>query len=164
MKLGFISDIHGNYEALKSVLSYMDQLNISEIYSLGDVAGYYTQINECCNELIERRIPNIMGNHDWYLTNNEECPDTSFANECLDYQRGVITKKNLLWLKSSHIKGSFGGIQMVHGGWNDPIDEYLRKPTAEYFSNIPGIFLFLVTPMFRACMTLGIRSIVIRVL
>ena len=138
MKIGIISDIHGNYEALKSVLSYMDNLNISEIYSLGDVAGYYTQINECCNELLERRIPNIMGNHDWYLTKGKECPRSSFANECLQYQRATITKKNLHWLDGSHIKRHVGGIQMVHGGWKDPIDEYLRKPTAEYFSGIPG--------------------------
>ena len=27
---------------------------------------------------------------------------------------------------------------MVHGGWADPIDEYLREPTEEYFSRIDG--------------------------
>ena len=66
MKIGLISDIHGNYEALKSVLSEMDRFGVSEIYSLGDVVGYYSQVNECCEELIEREIPNLMGNHDWF--------------------------------------------------------------------------------------------------
>ena len=55
MKIGLISDIHGNYEALKAVLAELDRMNISEIYCLGDVVGYYSQVNECCNELISRQ-------------------------------------------------------------------------------------------------------------
>jgi len=44
MKIGIISDIHGNYEALKSVLSDLDNKGVKEIYCLGDVVGYYSQI------------------------------------------------------------------------------------------------------------------------
>ena len=33
-------------------------------------------------------------------------------------------------------------INMVHGGWNHPIDEYLMNPNDDYFSSIKGrIFL-----------------------
>jgi predicted phosphodiesterase len=47
MKTAFISDIHGNYEALKSVLAEIEQLGVERIYCCGDVVGYYSQINEC---------------------------------------------------------------------------------------------------------------------
>ena len=47
-KIAFISDIHGNYEALKVVLDYLDINKINTIYSLGDVVGYYCQVNEVC--------------------------------------------------------------------------------------------------------------------
>lgn len=67
MKIGLISDIHGNYEALKAVLAELDRMNVSEIYCIGDVVGYYSQVNECCDELRLRQIPCVMGNHDWYL-------------------------------------------------------------------------------------------------
>ncbi len=98
MRIGLISDIHGNYEALKSVLSELDKLHVSEIYCLGDVVGYYSQVNECCDELRNRQIPCIMGNHDWYLAGGGFCPRSKSVNDCLVYQRKVISEENLNWL------------------------------------------------------------------
>jgi len=138
MKIGLISDIHGNYEALSSVLAELDALDVSEIYSLGDVAGYYCQINECCEALIARDIPNLMGNHDWYMASGGFCPRSKSANDCLDYQRKIITKNHMEWLQKSAIQRKVGNIHMVHGGWSDPIDEYLLEPSEAYFSNIDG--------------------------
>ena len=42
MKIAFISDIHGNYEALSAVLSKIDQLGIQGIFCAGDVCLLYT--------------------------------------------------------------------------------------------------------------------------
>ncbi len=138
MKIGIISDIHGNYEALKSVLAKLDNMNVKEIYCLGDVVGYYSQINECCNELIERKIPSLMGNHDWYMASGGFCPRSKSVNDCLVYLRKVISKKHIEWLRAFSVQRFVGDIHMVHGGWTDPIDEYLLEPTEEYFSKIPG--------------------------
>jgi len=138
MKIGLISDIHGNYEALKTVLVELDRMNVQEIYCLGDVVGYYSQINECCDELIKREIPCIMGNHDWYMAGGGFCPRSKSVNDCLAYQRKIITTKNLNWLKTFPIQREVRNIRMVHGGWTDPIDEYLLEPTAEYFSKVEG--------------------------
>jgi putative phosphoesterase len=137
MKIAFISDIHGNYEALKAVLSELDKLGISRVYCAGDIVGYYSQINECCNELSLREIPTVMGNHDWYMAGGGFCPRSRSVNDCLAYQRGVIEKENLDWLKSLPVQIQIDKIQMVHGGWGDPIDEYL-KPTQEYFEKVVG--------------------------
>ena len=87
MRIGLISDIHGNYEALKVVLEDLDKSNVDKIYCLGDVVGYYSQVNECCKELIEREILCIMGNHDWYLASGTGCPRSKSANDCINYQR-----------------------------------------------------------------------------
>jgi putative phosphoesterase len=142
MRIGIISDIHGNFEALKMVLSELDRMNITEIYCLGDVVGYYTQINECCDELIDRGIPNLMGNHDWYLASGGFCPRSQSVNDCLVYQRKVITQKNIEWLRKSEVQRFVNDIHMVHGGWSDPIDEYITEPSAEYFAQLDGkIFL-----------------------
>jgi putative phosphoesterase len=138
MKIAFISDIHGNYEALKAVLSKLDKLGISRVYCAGDIVGYYSQINECCKELRSRGIPSVMGNHDWYMAGGGFCPRSRSVNDCLAYQRGVIEKENLDWLKSLSVQIQIDNIQMVHGGWTDPIDEYLNKPTQEYFEKIVG--------------------------
>lgn len=137
MKMAFISDIHGNFEALKAVLSELDKLGIFEIYCAGDTVGYYSQINECCNELRLRGIPSVMGNHDWYLAGGGFCPRSRSVNDCLSYQRGVIKKENMDWLKSLPVHIQVDKIQIVHGGWADPIDEYLN-PSQEYFERVMG--------------------------
>jgi putative phosphoesterase len=137
MKTGFISDIHGNYEALVAVLSELDKLSIPRVYCAGDIVGYYPQINECCKELRSRKIPSVMGNHDWYMVGGGFCPRSRSVNDCLDYQRGVIEKDNLDWLSTLPVQIRIGAIQMVHGGWADPIDEYL-EPDPEYFEKLLG--------------------------
>lgn len=137
MKIAFISDIHGNYEALKAVFSELDKFGISRVYCAGDIVGYYTQINECCNELRSREIPSVMGNHDWYMAGGGFCPRSKSVNDCLEYQRGVINKENLDWLKSLPVQIQVDRIQIVHGGWADPVDEYL-KPTRDYFEKVEG--------------------------
>lgn len=137
-KKGIISDIHGNYEALKMILAELDQMGISEVYCLGDVVGYYTQVNECCDELRARNIPTLMGNHDWYMAGGGFCPRSKSVNDCLVYQRKVIRPENVNWLRTFPVQRFVDNIHMVHGGWADPIDEYLLEPNEEYFSGIPG--------------------------
>lgn len=137
MKTAFISDIHGNYEALKAVLAELDRLGVESVYCAGDTAGYYSQINECCSELRKRGIPSVMGNHDWYMAGGGFCQRSASVNACLAYQRGVITEENLAWLKSLPVQLRPGEAQIVHGGWADPVDEYL-KPAAEYFKKVAG--------------------------
>jgi len=135
--IGIISDVHGNYSALRSVLARLDALGVSRIICLGDTAGYYCQVNECCNALREREVFSVMGNHDWYLARQERCPRSNSANACLDYQAGVISEQNRAWLDSLAFQAVEQGISLVHGGWNDPLDEYLR-PSQAYFDALPG--------------------------
>ena len=56
MKTAFISDIHGNFEALKSVLTEVDKLGVSRIYCAGDVVGYYSQIKSLGKVNIDEMI------------------------------------------------------------------------------------------------------------
>ena len=137
MKIAFISDIHGNYEALKAVLAEIDRLGVERIYCVGDVVGYYSHINECCRELRDRQIPCVMGNHDWYMAGGGFCPRSRSVNDCLAYQRRIIENGHLTWIRTFPVQMYIGEIQLVHGGWADPVDEYL-KPTAEYFERVLG--------------------------
>jgi putative phosphoesterase len=136
--IAIISDIHGNYPALLSVLNRIGELGIEEIYCLGDIAGYYSQVNECCEELQRRRVKCIIGNHDWYLISRTDCPRSKSANDCLNYQRQVIKSNNLKWLESLPIVIQLGNLSLVHAGWNNPLDEYLTDIAENYFDSIPG--------------------------
>ncbi|WP_309640371.1 metallophosphoesterase family protein [Flavobacterium sp.] len=154
-KIGIISDIHGNYEALKTILAELDAMNVTEIYCLGDVVGYYSQVNECCDELRKRNIPCLMGNHDWYMASGGFCPRSKSVNDCLVYQRKVITQENIDWLRTFEVQRFVGSIHMVHGGWADPIDEYLVEPNAEYFSKIEGKIFVSGHTHFQSLHTFG---------
>lgn len=123
--IAIISDIHGNYEALKEVLSKIDEMNISQIYCLGDILGYYPQVNECCIELQKRDAKCVMGNHDWYMVSGSNCPRSKSVNDCLKYQKKIIKRENLDWIASFPVIRNENGISMVHGGWENPIDEYV---------------------------------------
>ena len=137
MKTALISDIHGNFEALKAVLKEIDRLKVDRIFCVGDVVGYYSQVNDCCQELRERDVPCVMGNHDWYMAGGGFCPRSKSVNDCLEYQRKIIDPGHLEWLRSFPVERRIGDIHLVHGGWTDPIDEYL-DPTPEYFARVEG--------------------------
>jgi len=135
--IAIISDIHGNYVALEEVLKTIDKMDISEIYCLGDIVGYYPQVNECCDELRKRKVKCIMGNHDWYMVAKSFCPRSKSVNDCLAYQRKIITNENLNWIETFPSHRFEKNISMVHGGWTNPIDEYL-DPNEEYFNKLDG--------------------------
>lgn len=137
--IAILSDIHGNFEALKAVMKEIDNMSVQEIYCLGDVVGYYPQINECCELLQERKIKTIMGNHDWYMAAKSFCPRSRSVNDCLKYQHEIITPQNYEWICSLPVYLSEHGISFVHGSWNNPIDDYF-EPSEEYLERLSDKF------------------------
>lgn len=123
--IGVLSDVHGNYPALIAVLDEMDRAGCDRILSLGDVAGYYCMVNECIEELRKRSVLNVLGNHDSYIVNHGRCPRSGTVNYCLDYQRRILKPENLQWLCQSVPFIKENGMWLVHGGWNDFVDEYV---------------------------------------
>jgi predicted phosphodiesterase len=65
MRYALIADIHGNLEALETVLAEIRKENIDEIISLGDLVGYYPNPNECITLIKENAKKSITGNHDY---------------------------------------------------------------------------------------------------
>lgn len=64
MTIAFISDIHGNYDALKEVFKQINKLDIKEIYCLGDIINYYYDPDKCIDLLIKNKVKCIRGNHE----------------------------------------------------------------------------------------------------
>ena len=142
MRIAIISDIHGNYPALVNVLEKIDQLKCDGIYSLGDVCGYYCMVNECIEELRKRNIVNILGNHDYYLVYNVNCPRSNSANDCIKYQRHIISENNYAYIKKSrkYLYLNDNRISLVHGGWNNFLEEYIENIEHGYFKDLEGSF------------------------
>ncbi|MFW9903761.1 MAG: metallophosphoesterase family protein [Candidatus Thorarchaeota archaeon] len=65
MKVAFISDMHGNLEALTTVFQDIDNnSDINFICCTGDVVGYYPHPLECIDMVRKRCKHVIKGNHD----------------------------------------------------------------------------------------------------
>ncbi|MGN6727495.1 MAG: metallophosphoesterase family protein, partial [Tepidisphaeraceae bacterium] len=60
-----ISDIHGNLEALTTVLADIEKRGIQHILCLGDIVGYGPNPMECLDLVGRRARAALMGNHDF---------------------------------------------------------------------------------------------------
>tara|TARA_B100000674_G_C37937120_1_gene960838 strand:- start:20 stop:700 length:681 start_codon:yes stop_codon:yes gene_type:complete len=136
-----ISDIHANYEALCATLNAIDSMNIQDIVCLGDISGYYCDINECCNLIREKNIPSLLGNHDYYLISGEQCNRSNSVNRCIKYQRQIITSENLNWLQTLTPNQKFGELNAVHGGWKDSLEEYVKMPHLSFLDQTGKYFI-----------------------
>jgi predicted phosphodiesterase len=88
MRVAVLSDIHGNWFALLSVLNDALQEDVDQVWCLGDVAGYGPYSLECYEELrdLERRWHIslgawVAGNHDWGLAGRIPLEDPLFRPE-----------------------------------------------------------------------------------
>jgi len=71
MRIALISDIHGNYTALRAALDDIDRRSVDRIICLGDVAALGPQPREVIALLRELNCVCIMGNHDEDLIETE---------------------------------------------------------------------------------------------
>ena len=55
MKLAFVSDIHSNIYAFKTVLRFLEKKNVDQIYIAGDLLSYYYN----AADVVERAVYNI---------------------------------------------------------------------------------------------------------
>jgi putative phosphoesterase len=69
MKLGILSDIHGNHAALAVVLAKFRRQGVTELLFLGDMVGYYPFAKECVAMLADFSVTSVRGNHDHVALN-----------------------------------------------------------------------------------------------
>ena len=70
-RIAVFSDIHGNLEALESILNDIERNNIDEVIYLGDVIGIGPNPKECLDLIMDSRIKMVKGNHEIYQLNDD---------------------------------------------------------------------------------------------
>jgi len=131
--IAVISDIHGNLPALKATLKAIDTLGCKRIISLGDITGYYAEPGKCIDILIERDAIQLLGNHDEYLVSGSACPRSKLVSELIIHQRKSVTKKQIKFLSRLNSRYDEDEKSFVHGGWVNPLDQYLYKISSDIF-------------------------------
>ncbi|QTA37507.1 metallophosphoesterase family protein [Thermosipho ferrireducens] len=141
-RIAFISDIHGNIEALEAVLNDIEKKNIEEIYCLGDLVGYGPEPDEVIKKIREKNIISVKGNYDDAVGNEKsDCGcsyspgrETEIGNESLNWTIKNVTNENKEFLNSLPETYNFEieGIKvlLVHGSPLNPLFEYLHSRTS----------------------------------
>jgi putative phosphoesterase len=123
MRLGVISDVHGNCVALEAV--FEDMPSVDGLLCAGDVVGYNPWPAECVEFVRERAIPTVMGNHDRAVASDSPFRFNSMAKAGVEYARRHLDDDALDWLASLPDSQTVadGRVKAVHGHPDDP-DRY----------------------------------------
>jgi len=121
MKYAIISDIHGNLEALESVLAEIDRREIETILCLGDVVGYGPNPNECIKIVKERTEITLAGNHDHApLGKIDVSYFNPWARRAIEWTREHITEETREFLLELALKKEMDGFTIVHATPHNP--------------------------------------------
>lgn len=136
MKIAFISDIHGNLEALKEGIKDIESRNIDSIICLGDFVGYGPYPNEVVDIIKKNHILSIIGNYDEAVL--EEKFDYIRSNEtnriCMPWASKQLSVQSKSYLDSlpKQIVLEFENkkVRIVHGSTR-AINEYLKENSTQ---------------------------------
>lgn len=121
MRLAIVSDVHGNLEALETVLAHLEGQKPDATFCLGDFVGYGASPNECIVKLRPLIDGAVMGNHD----------DAAIGRTALDgfnheaaraarWTADALTREHHEYLGSLPMKAEWHGAQLVHATPSEP--------------------------------------------
>jgi predicted phosphodiesterase len=131
VRRAIISDVHGNLEALKTVLADIETQNCQQVICLGDIIGYGPE-PQACIDLVRSFDACILGNHDLAALFDPE----GFSN---------AAEQAILWTRKQMESGDSpatclqrleflahlprtrreGDLLFVHGSVRNPVNEYV---------------------------------------
>ncbi len=122
-RYAIISDVHSNFEALRTVIGDIENRNIEKIIFLGDAVGYGPDPDEVVRLLKERCLFLLAGNHDWAVI--DYTPVEYFndaARVTIEWTREHISEETFEALKEFQIVKVLrdDGIFCVHSTPKEP--------------------------------------------
>jgi protein phosphatase len=139
VKVLIISDIHGNADALKTLLESVGGWDY--VFVLGDLVDYGPEPHVVV-DLIKGLRPDVvlMGNHDYAVAFNTDCRCAPELHELSEYTRvnisyRLLSKEQIDWLKSLPITRNLTidnvRIYLTHGSPRNPLYGYLKPSLPE---------------------------------
>jgi putative phosphoesterase len=135
MRILITSDVHGNWEALQTVLR---EPHDSLIF-LGDAVHFGPQPRECVRALRERATWSVRGNHDHGASSDIDCRAygdwKAWDDATVPHTRLMLTSEDLAYLRSRPLvqRATVGETTfcLVHAAMTEPLYHYLSPATPE---------------------------------
>jgi diadenosine tetraphosphatase ApaH/serine/threonine PP2A family protein phosphatase len=126
VKVALLSDVHGNLPAFRSVLEEVEELEVNEIWCLGDLVGYGAQPDECVELARNTCDLCLIGNHDLVVIDRLDIRDFS-ANAALaaSWTRERIEPETRAYLEGLEAESGREGVGLYHASPRDPVWEYV---------------------------------------
>jgi diadenosine tetraphosphatase ApaH/serine/threonine PP2A family protein phosphatase len=100
MRIGLISDIHGNLPALETVLGALRDAKVDTMFCLGDTVGYGPYPNECLALVREHCTVVLKGNHDSGLIGETSVEDfNQYGLKALLWSQARVTEEYKEYLR-----------------------------------------------------------------
>jgi predicted phosphodiesterase len=148
MRIGILSDIHGNMLALKHCLDRLEALVVDRITCLGDVFGYFPDGVQCFDLLQENHTDILMGNHEAFLLGISSCSEANAKVFGLSRDLNSLSKEHrqLLCCLRPTKRVTLDGqtLLLVHGSPWDPLNGYVFPDTfgpLPFFEDIEAVFM-----------------------
>ena len=116
VKLGIISDIHSNYDALDVVLTALEYEMVDSIICLGDIVGYGPEPEKCVKTAVNACAVILMGNHDAGAC-GQASPErfNNLALEALEWTKTHMSSQSKKHLASLPMYWEKDGVCAAHG-------------------------------------------------
>lgn len=115
MKTAFISDVHGNLEALTAVTQSLRDEGVSRVLFLGDIVGYGANPGECIEIVREIADTILAGNHDWAAVDKTDTSSfNAAAQAAVAWTKSVLTAADKAFLSQLSLNEETKDFFCVH--------------------------------------------------
>jgi putative phosphoesterase len=133
VRLGIISDVHGDLEALRVALGQLDRRGVDKIVCAGDVVGNGPSSDKVVDLIRDRAIPTVRGNWDGWAVGRgrPDQPRAPASGAAWDALGLDLSKASLRWL--AHLPADWRqvvegvSVCMFHGTLDDPMRGILSE-------------------------------------
>ena len=101
MRYGILGDIHGNIEALETVVEALKKEGVDRFISVGDIVGYGADPSACIQLVQDLGATVVAGNHDWAAVGKLDATFFNvYAKEAIDWTAAALNEEERAWISS----------------------------------------------------------------
>lgn len=137
MRILIISDVHGNWEALKTVV-YNEEYDM--IISAGDTVDFGPEPRKCLECLKDKSFVSVLGNHDWAVAYDEDPGSIneiwkSICEKSASFSREDLGEDNLDFIRGfpleRYLEIDQKKIYIAHGSPTNPLAKYIEPAISD---------------------------------